>query len=516
MAKSWAAKLNGVLLAGGNLVPSGTVLSDVQGWLSDAPDGLGVPDLRVEDQTLPQRDGDVHYSDWYSPRIITLADVSINVLNCSDTTARQRASNIMAAWARQQSDIELVLWTDMDVGAAQTDRAITGPFGVKGRPRAATMKWNAQGSKTGSATLRFDSVDHRLYILDSAGTPGSGTACQYLTRNSSSPIGSSYAVEYTMNEAAATTGPTLVTGSAPNTAANMTFQGSGVMTRGLPALALLLKTSTLFTGYTSAMSGQPFAGYTFGTAGLVSVWWKTRQTGTITSEPILKLKSGQTWGLYTDKIIAINGTTYAFSTATANLLNNKAAHRVSVKYNNGSALLLYVDGVLKETIAAYTGTFPTTDGLSVLSPADGYYSNLRYNSSPIWSATDEQNAYTKESPTATNATVIGNVSVPTTIYFTASGGSLTNPTVYKADGSFVGYNGTIPDGSGLVIDTEAGTATYWTGVIGSSSPVLQNSLLTGNPFLRLNPGTESLVATTSAQLDAGTIQACWRPAVVSA
>jgi hypothetical protein len=53
------------------------------------------------------------------------------------------------------------------------DRELNGPFGIVGRPRVAEVRWWGQGSSCAEVLLRFDAVDHRMYILDECGTPGS-------------------------------------------------------------------------------------------------------------------------------------------------------------------------------------------------------------------------------------------------------------------------------------------------------------------------------------------------------
>lgn len=52
------------------------------------------------------------------------------------------------------------------------DRAVNGPFGIKGRPGEALVTWVGQGSKCAELTLRFDGNDQRMSVLDSCGTPG--------------------------------------------------------------------------------------------------------------------------------------------------------------------------------------------------------------------------------------------------------------------------------------------------------------------------------------------------------
>ena len=183
MVNGWQVRLNGFAIDGGNTVaPTG---ADVIACLTSPPQGMGVPGLRVEDVTYPQRDGVRHFDDWYNARIITLTDVTIcpdeDCVQCS--SARQKAQNLMLAWSRHCDDTELVIFTDChDASAAVTgaDRALIGPYGVIGRPRVAALNWLRGDSGCAVALLRFDAVDHRLYVLDPSGEPGSGEICTTL------------------------------------------------------------------------------------------------------------------------------------------------------------------------------------------------------------------------------------------------------------------------------------------------------------------------------------------------
>lgn len=329
----WRAVLNGVGI--------GSAVYGDLACLTLSPDGLGVPDLRTEDQTYPQRDGVEHFSDWYAARLVTLTALLGGECGCSgDTRANARA--IENAWRRQCDDVEMVLWSDCttptstwsddfegslnwntlatenvvslstdfarspthalkvtrtgggtglmfalqlvadsvpiiegqqgsatawvranntprgavlrlnfldaanaslstvsgtpvldtfgewtkitvsgeappnavkfnirvawqstpvgeshyvdDVSAFSGDgeetRAINGPFGVVGRPRIATKTWRQGKNKIADMTLRFDSTDERLYILDADGTPGSGAVCATLdTQTNSTDLG---------------------------------------------------------------------------------------------------------------------------------------------------------------------------------------------------------------------------------------------------------------------------------------------------------------------------------------
>ena len=164
---AWQAVLDGVRLSGGRA-------STGIGCLTQAPQGLGVAPIRTEDVVYPQRDGVKHFSDWYDPRIITLEDVWV----CNDTcpgcpSGRAKVRQITNAWSRRCDDAELVIFTDCPPAEAASGRADTGPYAAIGRPRVAEVT-HFPTAGCSSLLLRFDAVDQRLYILDAAGTPGSG------------------------------------------------------------------------------------------------------------------------------------------------------------------------------------------------------------------------------------------------------------------------------------------------------------------------------------------------------
>lgn len=178
MTAGWWVSLNNVSLAGcagdppveGLPVPSGVLLAP--------PDGLGLPELRTEDVVFPQRDGTRHFSDWYDSRIVTLR-VSVcpdaGCVKCPSSHVKVR--DIVQAWKRQCDDVELVIFPDC-YDPDCVDRSLTGPFGIVGRPRLAQVTWLTP-SRFGCAEvlLRFDAVDHKIFVLDCDGTPGSGSEC---------------------------------------------------------------------------------------------------------------------------------------------------------------------------------------------------------------------------------------------------------------------------------------------------------------------------------------------------
>lgn len=169
----WALILDGVEVGGG---------PDALGCLNVPPDGLGLPEVRTEDVTYPQRDGVRHFADWYLPRIITAAGVRVCNDDCTGCpSARVKTRAITTAWGRKCDDAELVIVTDCPIGETLVEREFTGPFGVIGRPRVASLRWERSNVGCAEMLLRFDAVDQRMFILDADGTPGSGVQCYTLT-----------------------------------------------------------------------------------------------------------------------------------------------------------------------------------------------------------------------------------------------------------------------------------------------------------------------------------------------
>lgn len=189
----WGVLLEGVYLGGGGGMATDPVsglpcVPDESGCLTLPPDGLGLPEIRTEDVSYPQIDGVRHFDDWYEPRIVTLS-VVVGPTSCpSCPSTRQRVQAITQAWSRKCEDVEMVLFTDCHGTETPTGGTgpITGPYGLIGRPRVATVEWLPGRSKSARMTLRFDAVDHRMYILDDCGTPESGTECVTLTPDVSS------------------------------------------------------------------------------------------------------------------------------------------------------------------------------------------------------------------------------------------------------------------------------------------------------------------------------------------
>ena len=176
MSGGWAVTLDGVTLSGGS--------HPGDGCLTAPPLGLGLPGLRTEDVTYLQRDGVRMFSDWYEPRVITLEEVMVcpPAGGCDPPGAcadvRTRVRDILLAWQRRCEDVELVIHTDCE---GEGPPALVGPYGVRGRPRVAEVVWGRGPRACATLLLRFDAVDHRLFVLDETGEPGSGRKCVTLT-----------------------------------------------------------------------------------------------------------------------------------------------------------------------------------------------------------------------------------------------------------------------------------------------------------------------------------------------
>lgn len=190
---NWGIVLNDLFLTGAcddDPFPCTDGVGDATGHpigeLSFRPDGLGMPSLRTTDVVFPQRDGHRFGDDWYEPRVLTMEEVTIcpteDCAVCGSVAKRWRT--LAKAWSRHCGTTELVIFTDChgtpDPDTGLVDRSLTGPFGVVGRPRVFLDTTPRSASGCRQATLRFDAEDHRMYILDECGNPGSGEVCATL------------------------------------------------------------------------------------------------------------------------------------------------------------------------------------------------------------------------------------------------------------------------------------------------------------------------------------------------
>jgi hypothetical protein len=171
----------GISLEGGDpIVPY--LPTDPLGCITLPPDGLGTPGIRNSDVVLAQRDGVAQFEDFYDNRILTF-----RVTVCNDgcpgcPTGRAKVKRLLREWSRTCRGATLVLFTDChDPSATLEDRAVTGPFLVRGRPRAGDVTWMRSNFGCANILLRFDARDHRLVILppeNDGDTPWSGVLCE--------------------------------------------------------------------------------------------------------------------------------------------------------------------------------------------------------------------------------------------------------------------------------------------------------------------------------------------------
>lgn len=148
--------------------------------LTDTPTGLDLPDLRTEDVSYYQRDGVKHFSDWYTPRFVTITGTLGPVActcdaeeedNCHCLTVRQQLSELVQAWKRQCCDTELVIYPPCPTSDDNLERIYTGPFGIVGRPTEFKYR-EIRGQQAYDFVALFRAVDQRMYVLDECGTPG--------------------------------------------------------------------------------------------------------------------------------------------------------------------------------------------------------------------------------------------------------------------------------------------------------------------------------------------------------
>ncbi len=550
----WIVVLNGTVLLGGDAhmidgfgfgeggfgdLPFGEVLSviytssQVKGFLSKPPEGLGVPGLRTEDQSYPQRDGVSHFSDWYEPRVITLSEVFIEGYedsSCEDcNTARQNASDLMRAWSRHCGETELVVWTDCPPGETVEERAITGPFGVVGRPRVAEIGWVGYVSDSANALLRFDSVDHRLYILDAEGTPGSGVECADLPTSGLPPPATAQVI-YPLDEKSGSHAWKDTFAYDENgvllSDSSLLVADRGGIPKGYPPLyANGGKSSYTFMSDLNWF----FRNTTVAPERSVSFWYQYSGSASnrpfISPDQLASLPEGTYEGLYRDKVRA-GGVNYPLSAPTQAVFAELGVSHHVVWTADASGTQVFIDGVLMETLPVATAAaFPagakgSEEGFQLM--ILGYYSNLCLYDAKLTEA-QVQSIYYSDTNTAppavtTDVVVAGTECVPVTLTFEgvvngANAFSLTNPRITSEDGNFVGLDMALTEGMTVTLDTETGTATAE--VLGVP-PYDVTGQIVGDPFFNLRPGLNTISASSEDVDDNGDISICWRPAVISA
>ena len=163
MSESWGALLNGVYLSGGDGSRFPTAL---RGFLTVPPDGLGLPEMAVDDYTPLASDGTVRDSGFYPGRVITL-QTTVGGRDCDILAIRQQVADIMTAWSRTCESVDLTVFAPPMVSGTPWD--IAGPYNVRGRPRLATVSWRRGKNVVADIVLRFDGEDWLLGQADDTG-----------------------------------------------------------------------------------------------------------------------------------------------------------------------------------------------------------------------------------------------------------------------------------------------------------------------------------------------------------
>ena len=507
----WTVVLNGRVLAGGEIpeVIGSTPASgvDILGWLSNPPDGLGVPPLRTEDQTFPQRDGVAQYADWYEPRVITLADVSVTPDGCpSCPTAREKAYLLSTAWGRAcaSAQSELVIYSDCHSPAASG--ALTGPYGVIGRPRVADVRWVGQGSKVGTGLFRFDSVDHRLYLLDPSGTPGSGVHEQTLSLFD--PVNGEYQ-QWVIDHPDADRYWMLDDTGA--TAEDSIGANDGTLTGGDRSQPLILP-STSPSWRKDALASLvtvPMPGFTS------AISLEFVQTNSVQSfAPFAS--SDLDFSLQTNTggttILTWRGADVGFPSS----ITESAFHCVIVQ--DGADLLVYVNGFLRGSVTGLaTGAIGAMDWDFNVGVA-GKTTPNRSSDVAVYSAVLTAAEVAEHYALAVepigggfplfdlegNACVPFQLTLPFSLYNY-------NARLYIG-GSYVGVASNGKDVGDITIDTATGDLTYQTL---AGTVVSDPSRITGDPFLQLEPPTPSMALLADPGAT-GTATLSYRAAVISA
>lgn len=686
----WRAVLNGVGI--------GSAVYGDLACLTLPPDGLGVPDLRTEDQTYPQRDGVEHFSDWYAARLVTLTALLGGECGCSGDT-RANARTIENAWRRQCDDVEMVLWSDCpasdpvnmvpnpsfdentagwefpghldsefvrdtsvyhsapaslkftnalgpgDVGltvtssqfpvigghdiggsvfirAAGTPRrfqygysffdssgsdigdylvgapvydsasqwtevsfymtvpdaavaatvtailatpptlgadevhyfddfsmrdltvgdSINGPFGVVGRPRIATKTWRQGKSKIADMTLRFDSTDERLYILDADGTPGSGAVCATLdTQTNSTDLGYySGAVVAADSEIRCLWPMDFLRTDAwdPDTADGVEVTHDIIGTDN---------TALMWGGFGSGPNFPPMVGpaidYTIGLSSIVGPanlqtpafassytqglfgWWQVTPSGGLPCGAMMQFSNasiGQDASGQPSPEIRWAGTNVAMNAAVQDAFGFTGALRdepvLIVLVWSASSLKIYggYEGNLGGTKLLQTvtvGAKPST-GPAILLRTLGQTAAAMMGDGTSFDGeaitTSLANTALTDSLTAVTLPDAGDLCSPIQVTFDIDpSGTFEDIYIFREDGSYVGVlqDGPFAGNNATSLDTATGKALRFFGQEDATPQIV------GDPFLQVSPGETLNIFAAGA---GASVTVCYRPSVLSA
>lgn len=422
------------------------------------------------------------------------------------------------------------------VADSEDTRATTGPFGVKGRPRVAKLPWRKGKKQIADATLRFDSADQRLFILDPEGTPGSGVVCTKIT----APTGPTYA--------AAVAGQAVdhhwpldfphlvddgfhIASLATDVIGGVNAGVSSILSTGVigrpvqvPPISYSLSLSAVQGPGTFIGPSWPATGSY--TSGMFGFWLETPVDSATPAGASILLEPGGNFRLGIDStahiaspVIKFGSTEVAMNTAVQNALGFTAAWRgqpvfIAMVWIAGTMCIFVGHPGMSAPFLAQT---VTGTGKPASVPP-----NINIYSAKIGNVISGINHYTTPSTageTLADALVPAGLVAPTSALTLPAGGDLCAPVdvsfdpagtfgdvyIFNSDGDYVGinsYGGAVTNPTEL--DTETGTATRNYGQIDATPDIL------GDPFLTIAPGE------TLNVFGGGAITICYRPAVLSA
>lgn len=525
---AWTTTLNGSTICGGECADL-----QVDACLKVPPVGLGVPALRVEDQTYPQRDGVEHFADWYEPRIITMeASIGGSSAGCGcESDAHAAARRVASAWSRQCDDVELVIRPDVCTDPG--DRELSGPFGIIGRPRVADITWRRGKTQIADALLRFDSVDHRIYILDADGTPGSGAECATVAAPGNIPywgaVGTTLAYHHwplDFPNIGSQESSGIVIGAANDVIGSFdmapVYSIPAIGVFGLPVQVAPISYALSMSAVQGPASfqGRPWSGgYTSGMFG----WWQETPVGATVAGAGVNLElSSHDYRIGLDvfdrpaPVVKFGGAEVALNAAA------QAALGFTDDFYGQPVLVMatWISG----TLCIFAGTDATGPFLvqtvaGTGMPAATDAAQLQIFSAKVSNIMETMNLFPDPEgdgeavmdilapygfaapSSALTLADVGQLCVPIQVTFDPDG-TYGEVYIFKDDGTYVGLT---EQGiySPTTLNTDTGSATRYHGLQDATNDI------TGNPFLNVAPGE------TLNVFGGGDVTICFRPAVIS-
>lgn len=420
---------------------------------------------------------------------------------------------------------------------------INGPFGAIGRPRIGELTWRRGKRAIADFLGRFDARDHRLYILDADGTPGSGEVCvtKENLRLSAEPYymsqertrvnsfnGSAWPMDF----------PRILD---PNGNGNYDLTDIGEGT-GTPRSAFA-KGSYLGGGSGALKIGPPVdprlslsgiegpASVTMGnlwpvsyTSGMLGFWLRTPSDTSLPGGANIRLESNYIGRNSSGEIIPEiqwEGTTVAMNTAVQDAFGFTDTLKdqpvgIIITWNSSNLYIFVMhegSGATKLAQTVSAAALPGPGGsVNATIGIFGTASNLIFGANAFSTSAEGESLADQlwvdafsEIGTQIVVPDIGTECGPFTATYSNDEGNLEPYYIIGESGNWVGFE--IPAGPQLVptsLDTETGSATNFYGTADATR------LIIGDPFMTVSPGEKLQV------YGAGDLELCFRPSVISA